>query len=100
MALVFRCYFAESIQAALHGDVREKANYQIHCGPAMGAFNGFAKDTSLSDWRNRHVDVMADELMTRAAARIDELLRRFGSVHELQPRRMTVGGEDGIRTHL
>jgi trans-AT polyketide synthase/acyltransferase/oxidoreductase domain-containing protein len=72
MALVFRWYFAHSIQVALAGDVDEQVNFQVHCGPAMGAFNRFVKGTDLEDWRHRHVDVIAERLMEGAA----ETLRR------------------------
>jgi trans-AT polyketide synthase/acyltransferase/oxidoreductase domain-containing protein len=72
MALMFRSYFAHSIQAALAGDLTERVNFQIHCGPAMGAFNRFVKGTDLEDWQNRHVDLIAERIMIRAA----EVLRR------------------------
>jgi trans-AT polyketide synthase/acyltransferase/oxidoreductase domain-containing protein len=72
MALVFRWYFAHSIQLALTGDVGEQVNFQVHCGPAMGTFNRFVKGTDLQDWRSRHVDVIAERLMDGAA----EALRR------------------------
>jgi trans-AT polyketide synthase/acyltransferase/oxidoreductase domain-containing protein len=68
MALVFRSYFARTTLAALAGDRAEKVNFQVHCGPAMGAFNRFVAGTDLADWRARHVDVIADRLMTGAAA--------------------------------
>jgi trans-AT polyketide synthase/acyltransferase/oxidoreductase domain-containing protein len=67
MALVFRWYFRYSTEAALHGDPAEQVNYQVHCGPAMGAFNRWVKGTDLADWRARHVDVIAERLMAGAA---------------------------------
>lgn len=67
MALLFRWYFAHTARAAIQGIPEEKVNYQIHCGPAMGAFNRFAKGTELEDWRTRHVDVIAERLMEGAA---------------------------------
>jgi trans-AT polyketide synthase/acyltransferase/oxidoreductase domain-containing protein len=79
LALVCRAYFARTIQAALAGDLRQKANYQIHCGPAMGAFNAFARGTQLEDWRGRHVDAIAEALMTAAAALLDDRLRAFAA---------------------
>lgn len=79
LALVCRAYFARTIQAALAGDHRHKANYQIHCGPAMGAFNAFARETKLAAWRDRHVDTIADELMSAAAALLEERLRAFAT---------------------
>jgi trans-AT polyketide synthase/acyltransferase/oxidoreductase domain-containing protein len=72
MALVFKSYFAYSIQAALLGDLAERVNFQVHCGPAMGAFNRFVKGTNLEDWRARHVDIIAEGLMQGA----DEVLAR------------------------
>ncbi|GAA2267771.1 ACP S-malonyltransferase [Kitasatospora cystarginea] len=67
MALVFRWYFAHSTRLAMRGEPEGRINYQIHCGPAMGAFNRFVAGTELADWRRRHVDVIADRLMAGAA---------------------------------
>lgn len=67
MALVFQWYFAHSTLAALGGLAEEKVNFQVHCGPAMGAFNRFVAGSELADWRNRHVDVIAAKLMAGAA---------------------------------
>src|SRR6185436_1280566 len=39
MALVFRWYFVHTTRLALDGREDERVNYQIHCGPALGAFN-------------------------------------------------------------
>ncbi|MGW4463811.1 ACP S-malonyltransferase [Micromonospora sp. NPDC004704] len=72
MALAFRWYFAHSTNAALRGDTAEQANFQVHTGPAMGAFNRYVHGTELADWRLRHVDVIAGMLMRGAA----EILRR------------------------
>ncbi|MCX4545465.1 ACP S-malonyltransferase [Streptomyces sp. NBC_01565] len=67
MALVFKWYFAESSRAALTGAKENAANFQIHCGPAMGAFNRLVEGTALESWRRRDVDAIADLLMTGAA---------------------------------
>jgi trans-AT polyketide synthase/acyltransferase/oxidoreductase domain-containing protein len=66
-ALVLRWYFRHTTDAAIRGNADERVNYQIHCGPAMGAFNNWVRGTDLEDWRARHVDVIADRLMTAAA---------------------------------
>jgi len=66
-ALVLRWYFRHATEAALRGDAEESVNFQIHCGPAMGAFNAWVKGTDLEDWRARDVDVIARRLMTGAA---------------------------------
>jgi trans-AT polyketide synthase, acyltransferase and oxidoreductase domains len=52
---------------ALSGDPARKVDFQIHCGPAMGAFNQFVKGTPFENWRNRHVDDIAELLMCGAA---------------------------------
>lgn len=67
MALVFRWYFARSIEAALAGEAAERVNFQVHCGPAMGAFNRLVRGTSLEPWHARHVDSIAELLMQGAA---------------------------------
>jgi trans-AT polyketide synthase/acyltransferase/oxidoreductase domain-containing protein len=74
MALVFRWYFAYSIRIAVAGDSSDSANYQVHCGPAQGAFNAAVRGTQLQDWRARHVDVMAHWLINETA---HLLTRRF-----------------------
>ncbi|MFD5362242.1 ACP S-malonyltransferase [Streptomyces tendae] len=77
MALVFRWYFVHSTRMAMHGDPAERVNYQIHTGPAIGAFNRFAAGTALADWRNRHVDAVAEALMAGAARVLQD---RFSSL--------------------
>ncbi|MFD9717234.1 ACP S-malonyltransferase [Streptomyces sp. NPDC059076] len=67
MALVFKWYFAESTRLARDGVKENAANVQIHCGPAMGAFNHLVEGTALESWRRRDVDAIADLLMTGAA---------------------------------
>ena len=77
MALVFRRYFGYSSRMAFAGDLDHKVNFQIHTGPAMGAFNQWVKGTRLESWRNRHVDEMGLKIMEEAA----ELLKnRLGEI--------------------
>ena len=70
MACVFKWYFSYSTELALNGDEQNKVNFQIHCGPALGAFNQWVKGTKLEDWRNRHVDEIGFELMESTASYI------------------------------
>lgn len=79
MAQVFRWYFVHSTRLALDGVPGEQVNYQIHCGPAMGAFNRLVAGTPLEAWRNRHVDAIAELLMTGAAALLDGSLRAWSA---------------------
>jgi trans-AT polyketide synthase, acyltransferase and oxidoreductase domains len=67
MAAVFKWYFAHTIGLALAGRVADQVNFQVHCGPAMGAFNRFVAGTPLQDWRARDVDTIAGTLMSGAA---------------------------------
>jgi trans-AT polyketide synthase/acyltransferase/oxidoreductase domain-containing protein len=66
MARVFKWYFSRSIESAVGGVEAERANFQIHSGPAMGAFNLFARGGAFESRASRHVDAIADELMARA----------------------------------
>jgi trans-AT polyketide synthase/acyltransferase/oxidoreductase domain-containing protein len=72
LALIFRWYFVHTARLALGGDDAQRVDYQIHCGPALGAFNQWVLGTPLEDWRNRHVDDIAERLMRGAAAWLDE----------------------------
>ena len=67
MAMIFRWYYAHTTKAALHGTESERVNYQIHCGPALGAFNQWVKNTDLESWRNRNVDTIAIRLLEGTA---------------------------------
>jgi trans-AT polyketide synthase/acyltransferase/oxidoreductase domain-containing protein len=78
MALVFKSYFAQSTRFALEGQEDRRVDYQVHCGPALGAFNAFVKGTELESWRNRHVADLADRLMRGAARYLQENFSRFG----------------------
>ncbi|MCK9395626.1 MAG: PfaD family polyunsaturated fatty acid/polyketide biosynthesis protein [Methylobacter sp.] len=74
MALVFRWYFVHTMRLALEGGSEQRVDYQVHTGPAVGAFNQWVQGTSLEDWRNRHVDVIGEHLMQASA---DYMNRRF-----------------------
>ena len=67
MALVFRWYFGYTNRLTFEGKASEKVNFQIHTGPALGAFNQWVKGTSLVSWKNRHADKIAILLMESAA---------------------------------
>ena len=67
MALVFRSYLGRSSNWANAGDQTRKIDYQIWCGPAIGAFNHWVKGSFLEKWENRSVVTVAMNLMTGAA---------------------------------
>ncbi|MBW4720353.1 ACP S-malonyltransferase [Saccharothrix obliqua] len=64
MALVFAAYCREATDAALAGTPDRRRDYRVPCGSDVGAFNAFTSGTPLADWRARHVDLIAEELMS------------------------------------
>jgi PfaD family protein len=67
MALCFRWYLGLSSRWANAGEATRKVDYQVWCGPAMGAFNEWAKGSFLEDWRNRRVATVARNLLYGAS---------------------------------
>lgn len=67
MALVFRSYLGLASLWAKHGDPDRQIDYQIWCGPAMGAFNAWVKDSCLQPISRRYTAAMAMNLMYGAA---------------------------------
>jgi len=79
MALVFRWYLGLSSRWANAGDPDRKIDYQIWCGPAMGAFNEWTRGSDLQDWRNRRIVTVARNLLAGACVLIRlHLLRSQG----------------------
>jgi trans-AT polyketide synthase/acyltransferase/oxidoreductase domain-containing protein len=77
MALIFRWYFVRAHRLAVRGDMENKVDFQIQCGPALGAFNQWARGTCFESWRQRHVDEIAEWLMTDAARLLAERYQKF-----------------------
>lgn len=77
MALIFRWYFGYSSDLALSGSSAHKVDYQIHSGPALGAFNQWVKGTQLESWRNRHVDEIGRKLLDETAGLLEERMSRY-----------------------
>ncbi len=67
MALIFRWYLGLSSRWSNSGEKGRELDYQIWCGPSMGAFNAWTKGTYLQDAPNRHVTDVAWQIMTGAA---------------------------------
>ena len=79
MALVFRWYLFQASQWSREGHEKRRVDYQIWCGPAMGAFNAWTKDSFLSQLENRKVVQIALNLLEGAAAVTRaQQLRSFG----------------------
>lgn len=79
MALVFRWYLGLASHWAIRGEADRITDYQIWCGPAMGAFNQWVTNSPLEPLANRSVVQIAKNLMEGAAvATRAQQLRSFG----------------------
>jgi PfaD family protein len=67
MALVFRWYLGQGAHWAKDGDPSRTVDYQIWCGPAMGAFNEWVEGTFLAAPENRRVVIVAMNILFGAA---------------------------------
>jgi trans-AT polyketide synthase, acyltransferase and oxidoreductase domains len=81
MALMFRWYLGLSSRWANAGEASRQVDYQVWCGPAMGAFNEWVKNTVLELPANRKVVSVALNIMYGAAVvtRIN-MLRHQGAI--------------------
>jgi trans-AT polyketide synthase, acyltransferase and oxidoreductase domains len=68
MALVFRWYLGKASKWAIDGEPTRRMDYQIWCGPAMGAFNTWVKGSFLEDPKGRSAVQIALNLLEGAAA--------------------------------
>lgn len=67
MALVFRWYLGMSSRWPIVGDGGRRIDYQVWCGPAMGAFNKWTAGSFLEQPENRTVVQVARNLMEGGA---------------------------------
>lgn len=67
MALLFRWYLGQSSRWANTGAGDRQEDYQIWCGPAMGAFNEWVKGTPLEPLETREVAAVAKQLLSGAS---------------------------------
>jgi PfaD family protein len=67
MALAFRWYLGLSSRWANAGEAGRQLDYQVWCGPAMGAFNEWVKGSYLDRPANRKVVTVALNLLYGAA---------------------------------
>ncbi|HHO50806.1 MAG TPA: PfaD family polyunsaturated fatty acid/polyketide biosynthesis protein [Deltaproteobacteria bacterium] len=67
MALTFRWYLGMTSRWARLGEEDRKRDFQMWCGPAMGAFNEWAAGTDLHPVARRTVAGVAEALMQGAA---------------------------------
>lgn len=67
MGLTFRWYLGLSSRWSNSGEKGREMDYQIWCGPAMGAFNDWVRGSYLEQPENRRVVDVAEHLMRGAA---------------------------------
>ena len=77
MAYIFKWYFGLSNRLALEGRKERKVDFQIHTGPALGAFNQWAKGTRIESWQARHVDEIAFKLMQETEKLICGAMKKY-----------------------
>ncbi len=67
MSLIFRWYLGQASRWANSGVADRRMDYQVWCGPAMGAFNEWTKGTFLQQPANRQVATVGYNLLYGAA---------------------------------
>jgi len=67
LALVFRWYLGKSSKWAIAGEAARRPDFQIWCGPAMGAFNAWTRGSFLADPGQRRAVTVALNLLEGAA---------------------------------
>lgn len=70
MALLFRSYLGRASLWAVNGDPDRTIDYQVWCGPAMGAFNEWVKGSFLEAPGERNVATVAMNLLLGASYNI------------------------------
>ncbi len=94
MALVFRWYVGSTSRWPITGTTERKIDYQLWCGPAMGAFNAWVADSFLEPPQNRTVVQIARNLLEGAAVITRaQQLRNYGvplppQAFEFRPREL------------
>jgi len=101
MALIFRWYLGLSSRWANAGVEDRQVDYQVWCGPAMGAFNEWTRDTFLSTPDRRDAVTVAMNIMFGAAvlSRANGILKQgvalAGELTQFQPMQL-----DAIEKYL
>lgn len=67
MALVFRWYLGKASKWAIDGEPSRRTDFQVWCGPAMGAFNRWVKDSFLAEPAQRTTVQISLNLLEGAA---------------------------------
>lgn len=97
MAMIFRWYFIHSNRLALRGVEDDQSDFQVHCGPAIGAINEWLKGTDYEPWRCRHVDEIGERLMQAAAKLLERRYNKL-SVREQFGSTSTMRGAEDVES--
>jgi PfaD family protein len=101
MALVFRWYLGQSSRWANAGEPTRRMDYQVWCGPAMGAFNEWVRGSFLEVPGNRRVVSVALNLLQGAAQLMRlQMLRCQGVAIPAEWSRLRPRERDGHHTVL
>ena len=80
MALIFRWYLGNSSRWPLVGELSRQTDYQIWCGPCIGAFNQWIQQSPLAEQKHRTVEQVALNLLEGACCHWRAMqLRSFGA---------------------
>lgn len=77
MRVTFKAFFPYTTHLAMDGNMSDRLNFQINCGPAMGSFNMFVVGTEMEKWQNRHVTDIANMIMEGAAEMMNNIIVGF-----------------------
>ena len=80
MALVFRWYLGQAAHWAKDGDSGRTIDYQIWCGPAMGAFNEWVSGSFLESPTRRMVATVARNILFGAAVLTRATILRYQGI--------------------
>jgi PfaD family protein len=80
MALVFRWYLGQAAHWAKDGTSTRTMDYQVWCGPAMGAFNEWAAGSFLAAPGQRRVATVARNLLYGAALQARANMLRYQEI--------------------
>jgi PfaD family protein len=80
MALVFRWYLGQAAHWAKNGETARRIDYQVWCGPAMGAFNEWTAGSFLETPERRTVATVALNILFGAAVLTRSTILRYQGI--------------------
>lgn len=80
MALLFRKYLGQSSSWSVSGEPSRQADFQIWCGPSMGAFNQWVRGSCLDAPANRTVAAVALNILAGASVQTRASILRLQGI--------------------